>query len=69
MDQETCENFSIAEVRLNRAMSHFHADRKLAKEFERHAQATISRSLEENNKHFQEAREKLEKWATTWSLR
>jgi organic radical activating enzyme len=30
---------------------------------ERHAQATISRSLEQNNRHFQEAREKLEKWA------
>jgi len=26
-------------------------------------QATISRSLEENNRHFNEARERLEKWA------
>jgi len=32
-------------------------------EAERHAAATISRSLEENNRHFHEERERLEKWA------
>ncbi len=36
---------------------------RLAAEAERHAQATISRSLETNNRHFQQAREKLERWA------
>ncbi len=36
---------------------------RLAAEADRHAKATISRSLETNNRHFQEAREKLEKWA------
>jgi hypothetical protein len=36
---------------------------RLAAEAERHARATISRSLEQNNLHFQEARERLEKWA------
>lgn len=36
---------------------------RLEAESERHAKATISQSLEENNKHFNEAREKLEKWA------
>ena len=36
---------------------------RLAREAERHAQATISRSLERNSGHFQEAREKLERWA------
>jgi hypothetical protein len=35
----------------------------LKRETERHAAATISRSLEANNKHFQEERERLEKWA------
>jgi carbamoylphosphate synthase small subunit len=30
---------------------------------ERHAKATISRSLEQNNVHFNQVREKLEKWA------
>jgi superfamily II DNA or RNA helicase len=36
---------------------------RLSAEAERHAKATISRSLEENNRHFHEARERLEKWA------
>ena len=30
---------------------------------ERHSRATVSRSLEQNNTHFNEAREKLERWA------
>src|SRR5690606_10580664 len=37
--------------------------RRLAAESERHAQATLSRSLEQNNRYFHEAREKLERWA------
>ncbi len=36
---------------------------RLAAEAERHAGATVSRSLEQNSKHFHEAREKLDKWA------
>jgi hypothetical protein len=36
---------------------------RLDGESQRHAQATVSRSLEQNSKHFNEAREKLEKWA------
>ncbi len=36
---------------------------RLAAEVERHAKATVSRSLERNNEHFNEARERLEKWA------
>lgn len=37
--------------------------RRLTAESERHAQATLSRSLEQNNRYFHEAREKLERWA------
>ena len=37
--------------------------RRLNDESHRHARATVSRSLEQNNKHFNEAREKLESWA------
>lgn len=37
--------------------------RRLAAEAERHAEATVSRSLEQNSRHFHEAREKLERWA------
>ena len=36
---------------------------RLNAEAERHATATVSRSLEQNNVYFQAAREKLEKWA------
>ena len=36
---------------------------RLDRESRRHAQATISRSLEQNATHFNEAREKLERWA------
>ncbi len=36
---------------------------RLSAESERHAKATVSRSLEQNSVHFNQAREKLEKWA------
>jgi hypothetical protein len=36
---------------------------RLKETTKRHVEATISKSLEENNKHFQLAREKLERWA------
>ena len=36
---------------------------RLQAQSDRHAKAIISQSLEENSKHFNEAREKLEKWA------
>ena len=39
------------------------AMQRLKEESQRHAQATVSRSLEQNNTHFNEAREKLERWA------
>ncbi len=38
-------------------------DQRLRAESELHAKATVSRSLEQNNTHFHQAREKLEKWA------
>lgn len=36
---------------------------RLKSEAERHGKATVSRSLEQNSVHFNQAREKLEKWA------
>jgi hypothetical protein len=36
---------------------------RLSAEAQRHAQATVSRSLEANSQYFQQAREKLESWA------
>ncbi len=68
LDQETMEKlFACAgripqggggEVAIPAAVT-----QRLAGEAQRHAQATVSRSLEQNSTHFNEAREKLEKWA------
>jgi hypothetical protein len=64
LEQETCEKLfnCIAEdtgsVNIPDAIT-----QRLAAEADRHIKATISQSLEANNRHFNEAREKLEKWA------
>jgi len=64
LDQETMEKMFLCagEVRGEIVVPEAVAAR-LAAEAKRHAEATISRSLESNNKHFQQAREKLEAWA------
>jgi len=63
LDQETVEKlFGLGALAGPCELSAPVQDR-LAREAERHTQATISRSLELNNGHFQEAREKLERWA------
>lgn len=38
-------------------------EERLNADANRHIEATITHNLEENNKHFSEAREQLEKWA------
>lgn len=64
LDQETMEKLFSCAARIEGgdgipdSLLHW-----LAAESKRHAQATISRSLERNSRHFNEAREKLEKWA------
>jgi hypothetical protein len=64
LDQETMEKMFHCEAKAE-PLSSIPSDveSRLAAEAERHVQATISRSLETNNRYFQEAREKLEKWA------
>lgn len=64
LDQETMEKLFTCTGRIQNAVpiASVIAERLLA-EVERHAKATISRSLEYNNVHFNEARDKLEKWA------
>jgi hypothetical protein len=68
LDQETMEKLFTCAGALAReestapSMTGTTAQR-LTAEAERHAQATVSRSLEQNSTHFNEAREKLEKWA------
>lgn len=64
LDQETMEKLFLCSGRVSGAHAIPQpAAERLAAESERHAQATVSRSLEANSKHFHEAREKLEKWA------
>jgi superfamily II DNA or RNA helicase len=64
LDQETMEKLFHCDAKTEPLPSlPAHVEARLAAEADRHAKATISRSLETNNRHFQEAREKLEKWA------
>lgn len=64
LDQETMEKLFLCSGRLTGTNGTPQPQaQRLAAESERHAQATVSRSLEQNSKHFHEAREKLERWA------
>jgi hypothetical protein len=62
LDQEQCEKLFQCNADILPAPSS--AERSsLRTETERHAAATISRALEASNRHFQDERERLEKWA------
>jgi len=64
IDQETCEKlFSCAGESGQSVTLPGHITQRLQAEAKRHAEATVSLSLEQNSKYFNEAREKLEKWA------
>ena len=64
LDQETCEKlFHCLGKSENGVEMPASVQQRLNQEAIRARQATISRSLEENNRHFNEARDKLEKWA------
>ena len=64
LDQETMEKlFGCAGAVSGDASIPPAEQQRLSAESERHAKATVSRSLEQNNVHFHAAREKLEKWA------
>jgi ERCC4-related helicase len=71
LDQETCQKLmdtvatitsgDLAQIPQNVAQ-------RLQAEADRHAEATIARSLETNNKHFIEARDRLDRWADDMEL-
>lgn len=64
LDQETCEKLFGCAARLAGSYSSDNSvENRLKAEAERYVQAMISRSLEANNRHFQQARDKLERWA------
>ncbi|MBD9363749.1 DEAD/DEAH box helicase family protein [Methylomonas sp. EbB] len=64
LDQETCEKLFSCYAEMAGITSWPDAiEQRLQQDAQRHVKATISQSLEANHKHFNEAREKLEKWA------
>jgi len=64
LDQETLERLFLCAAREVRPVAApSSVETRLEAEAERHAKATLSRSLEANSRYFQEAREKLERWA------
>ncbi|MBF6568054.1 MAG: DEAD/DEAH box helicase [Candidatus Binataceae bacterium] len=64
LDQDTMEKLFACSGRLNSADPiPATVEPRLSAESQRHAKATLSRSLELNSVHFNQAREKLEKWA------
>jgi hypothetical protein len=64
LDQEACEKlFNCMAESVSPTHIPESVQQRLTADSQRHAKATISQSLEDNNKHFFEAREKLEKWA------
>lgn len=68
LDQETIEKLFSCAGRISDSTDGEGAippttTQRLNGESQRHAQATVSRSLEQNSTYFNEAREKLEKWA------
>jgi hypothetical protein len=62
LDQETAEKFFNCDARVSTATLSTPDEDRLKRESERHIAATISRSLDANNRYFQEERDKLEKW-------
>ena len=63
VDQETFEKlFNCDGTVAGQSVKFGHCKEQLNRESDRHIKATISRSMELNNHHFNEVREQLEKW-------
>lgn len=64
LDQETLERLFLCGGRVVGDAELAPAElTRLSAESERHTRSAVSRSLEQNSRHFHEAREKLERWA------
>ena len=64
IDQETCEKLFNCFGNSGDAVTvPEDVERRLRADGERHIRATIARNLEENNRHFSEVRDQLDKWA------
>lgn len=65
LDQETCEKLMDASASADSNLEQLTdvIEHRLQAEAKRHADATMAYALESNNKHFAEARDKLDRWA------
>ena len=64
LDQETCQKlFHLAATATPGEEPSPDTLTRLAADADRHVRSTLNHSLEQNNRHFREAREQLEKWA------
>ena len=64
LDQETCEKLMLCQGSVTgKALDFSDIEPRLKADSERFVDATLTKNLEENNKHFAEARDQLEKWA------
>lgn len=65
IDHETCEKLFNCSGQVNEqfTMINEQVKERLDADSQRHVQATIAKNLEENNRHFSEARDQLDKWA------
>ncbi len=64
IDQETCERMMTCSAYLGKHLpSLSDMEQRLKDDGKRHIDATLAKNMEENNKHFNQAREQLESWA------
>ena len=65
LDQESCEKLMTCPATVHAPVAALPTDQaaRLQAEAQRHAQSTLARDLEVNNAHFQQARERLDRWA------
>ena len=68
LDQETCEKLFSCGGSISQSHLSTHQPSRLDQEAQRHTKATLSRTLEDNNRHFNEARDQLDKWADDMEL-
>ena len=69
LDQEACEKlFNCGATVREAGLSLDESSERLDAEVNRHTKATINRSLETNHRHFNEARDQLDKWAEDMEL-
>lgn len=68
LDQEICERLFAIDGSAREIEAATEPPSRLAREAARHVAATLNRSLETNHRHFQQARDQLDRWAEDMEL-